>query len=252
MGAHYRLNVFLFFTMIASCGDENRRQEVVDDIRILGVKADQSLFTTGSVGPSNLEIYALAPPGKTPVFSAATDAEAIPSRNQVALVLSGSPTQTPLGDFVLYQQNASASLPASPLGLVPANTNGDIVFRYAFNVAGGSSNLLGIGDLFWLADASDPALALAASTITIDSPKNAVEVRVGEDVNLSANVSGASAEGVRISWFVAGGEVVNFRAAETTWKPDEADRGKSVPVLVAVRGLTTRSLDLKWVVVDVR
>ncbi len=254
-----RRGLFLkFFTLFAgcllanSCGDGNRRQEVVDDVRILGVKSDRSLFSSGSSGPANLEIFALAPQGKSATFSVATDTGASRTRNPVELSLAGTATQTPLGSFVLYQQNAMVTLPSSALGLIPANALGDVVFRYAFALSGGQESLLGVGDLFWLSDRADPALSLQPPTITLGSPKNGADVKVAEEVSLSASLAGGSGEELRISWFVSSGEVINFRAADTSWKPDAADRGKSVPVLVAVRGLTTRSLDLKWVVVNVK
>ncbi len=254
----FRINILakIFFTgafaFFFACGDDNRRQEVVDDIRILGVKSSQSVFAVGSTGPANLEIYALAPSGKTPVFSAATDSGAQPSRNSVSLALAGAAAQTDLGSFVLYQQNATVALPGVSAGLVPANEKGDVVFRYSFQVTGGKEPLLGVGDLFWLRGSSAASVALVPPTITLNSPNSGADVEVGEDIKLSASISGGATEDVRVSWFVGGGEVVNFRAATTTWKPDEADRGKSLPVLVAVRGLTSRSLDLKWVVVNVK
>jgi hypothetical protein len=244
------LSTGLFF-FICACGDDQRRQEVVDDVRVLGVKTSGAVSVTGTPGPVSLEVFALAPAGKSVNFAPSQDTGAQRTRNPVGIAMSGAVATTTLGDFTLYSQNASVALPATAAGLVPSNLSGDFVFRYSFLVNGGASPIQAVGDLFWLADPASSSLGFSAPSIQLNSPSSGQKLQSGEEVSLEATVMGGTQEELRVSWYVAGGEVVNFRAAETVWTPSAEDKGKSVPVLVTVRGLTTRSLDIKWVVVDV-
>lgn len=235
------------FSLVA-CREDQERPEVVAKLRAIGAATSpviQEPSTADLPKTVTVTFYALLPKNTQATASPYVD-EADKYGKVIPLtVIPGTETyDDAYSSFVIYSVKATLPVPTNEL-LHLESPPGFARLRYGLKItaAGETENIVGNALVY---KAGSPELSWQAPTIDVASPSAGALITGKQD--LKATLKSGNGENLRVSWYVASGEVKNRRAKETEW--EKAERGSKTIVLTA-RGLKSGAFAFKALDVNV-
>lgn len=197
--------------VLASCGPEQDRQEVISKLRGLGVEQTPVNATPGQT--VQLVYHLIAPKGLTVAAQPYTDTAFRYGVNAPVTLTDLAPVSEDVGALTHYTLRAQFVVPSDALTLAAVAAKGSARVRYGVQfTAPGDDETIVTDSVVYAAGA--PELAWTAPTIAIAQP---VGANISSETPLQATVQSTNAEINKLSWFMSGGKVKSRRAISTEW-----------------------------------
>ncbi len=236
------LSFFVFatalFGSLISCSDFEDLPEVVSDLRGVGVHLSQAIIAEG-ITNINVTAYFVTKNGVAPTFTEGRDSL---SQNRQASLSNISSTIESLAKIDLHTVTADITLPTTIRPSDFSVIQGEYL-RYYLAAQTADKEINTSGTVL-VVEPTNPLLSLSVAAISgeIALPDSSTSLVAGSEVALDADIAVAPNDQLKISWFVTGGEVMNFRSTKTVWNTEGIQAGEVHTILMVARGTSSKTV----------
>lgn len=227
---------------LASCSEEEDRQETISKLRALGVEQSPVVAKPGDT--VTLTFYMAGPPKLAPAATPVTDAAARYSDPILVTPIDPATQEVEVGPVSLYSFKATYVVPSDDKTLSRLGAKGLLKTRYAvkFVATNGDQETI-VGDSL-IYPLGSPQLLWTSPTISITKPGTSVSTG---KIDLEGSITSTGSESNKVAWFVSSGKLKNRKARTTQW--EEASKG-SQAIFFTVRGAKSGAFAIKSQVIS--
>lgn len=228
-----RIRLLLMLLAFSACGGSEDKPEVIDKLKPVVVELNPGPRPQPAVFGEEvtLDFHFISPDQTSSMTAESVEPVGGPSLLPPLVVESIESTDYP--GIRHFRIRAKATVPA-------LESTELVKFRYALIGSDGQRSVRVEGDFPAYPNAESEEANWTVANAEIISPE---EGPVGSKVDLLATVDNPQNEGVKVGWFVSGGELKNRRDASSEWT---LENGGEYTAILTVRGQKSRTAALRF------